>query len=137
MTIEPKLLDQMGGIDALRPIINDFIDRVVNDVMIGFHFNGVDRDLLKQRELEFTARALGGDIPYTGRGMRQAHAAHPIMPGQFYRRLTILRETLLAHAVPQPVIDAILLHTERLRGQVLQSMDACATPRSLADRDSQ
>ena len=135
MADDQKLLDVMGGVDALRPVISDFIDRVVNDVMIGFHFNGVDRDVLKQRELEFTARALGGDLPYSGRGMRQAHAQHPILPGQFYRRLTILRETLEAHGVPAPVRDAILLHTERLRGQIVQSMDACSPPRPPADDD--
>ncbi len=129
MTDERKLLDVLGGLEALRPIISDFIDRVRADVMIGFHFNGVDPDILKQRELEFTARALGGDLPYTGRGMRQAHASHPILPGQFNRRLTILRQTLIAHQAPQVVIDAILLHTERLRGQILQTADTCAPPR--------
>jgi hemoglobin len=136
MAEKQTLLDAMGGIDALRPVISEFIDRVRADVMIGFHFNAVDPDVLKQRELEFTARALGGDLPYSGRPMRQAHAQHPILPGQFYRRLTILRETLAAHHVPQPVCDAILLHTERLRGQILQMEDGCTPPKRIADNDA-
>ena len=133
MADDLTLLAQMGGLEALRPVICDFLDRVRADVMIGFHFNAVDPDVLKQRELEFTARALGGDIAYTGRGMRQAHAQHPILPGQFYRRLTILRQTLADHAVPQPVVDAIVLHTERLRPQILQWPDSCAPPTRPAD----
>ncbi len=129
------LLAQMGGLDALRPVISEFIDRVRADVMIGFHFNAVDPDVLKQRELEFTARALGGEIAYTGRGMRQAHAQHPILPGQFYRRLMILRQTLADHNVPEPVVAAIILHTERLRGQILQMPDLCAPPKRPADSE--
>ena len=128
MSEQMDLLAQMGGLDALRPVIFDFVDRVRADVMIGFHFNGVDADVLKQRELEFTARALGADIPYTGRGMRHAHASHPILPGQFYRRLTILRETLRDHAVPQHIADALLTHTERLRDLIVRVPDACAPP---------
>ncbi len=134
MTQQPNLLDTMGGLDALRPVINDFIDRVRADVMIGFHFNAADPDLLKQRELEFTARALGADIPYTGRGMRQAHANHPILSGQFYRRLMILRQTLADHAVPQPVTEAILLHTERLHDLIVRVPDACSPPKRPTER---
>ncbi len=52
MADDLTLLAQMGGLEALRPVISDFIDRVRADVMIGFHFNAVDPEVLKQRELE-------------------------------------------------------------------------------------
>ena len=125
------LLEEMGGLPALSAMISDFIDRVRADVMIGFHFKHADPDVLKQRETEFSARALGGtDVPYTGRSMREAHAAHMIRPGQFNRRLVILRQTMVAHQVPLHVQEALLAHAERLRAQVLQVPDACAPPPS-------
>ena len=117
-----------GGIEALRPVIADFIDRVRSDVMIGFHFNGVDVAQLKQRELEFSARALGADVAYSGRPLRRAHARHPILPGQFDRRLTLLRQTLADHAVPAVIATALLAHTEALRGEILLRPATCAPP---------
>lgn len=118
----------MGGLPALSAMISDFIDRVRADVMIGFHFNHADPDVLKQRETEFSARALGGThVTYTGRPMREAHAAHAIRPGQFNRRLVILRQTMDAHQVPAEVQAALLAHAERLRAQVLQGAEACVT----------
>lgn len=119
----------MGGLEALRPVIADFVDRMRADVMIGFHFNHVDPEVLKQRELEFSALALGGKLAYTGRKLPEAHAQHPILPGQFDRRLMILRETMADHQVPEPVQKALLKHAQKLRSQILQRPDTCAPPK--------
>lgn len=109
------LYDDMGGAAALQPIIDDFVERVCGDAMIGFFFARVDRAQLKRLEAQFAARALGADVAYEGRPLRQAHASHRIADGQFARRRELLRQTLRDHGASQAVIDTLLAHTERLR----------------------
>ncbi|MES1186992.1 MAG: group 1 truncated hemoglobin [Myxococcales bacterium] len=109
------LFDDLGGEPALRRIIDRFVDRVFDDVMIGFFFRNARRERIKQMEYEFAARHLGADVEYTGRPVDEAHRAHPIMGGQFARRLMILKETLDAAGVPEHVKQHWLAHTESLR----------------------
>ena len=88
------LLERLGGMARLRTIIEDFYARVFDDVMIGFMFKGRDRARLVELEVQFTARAMGENVAYEGRGMRHAHASLPILIGHFQRRYQILVETL-------------------------------------------
>lgn len=113
-----SLYDQLGGEVPLRAIIDDFVERVFADVMIGFFFRDVDKARLKALELQHAAQLLGGPQVYRGRPLRQAHAKHRIMGGQFARRTQILREVLHAHHVPQAVQSAWLAHVESLRAEV-------------------
>lgn len=112
---EESAFAALGGEAGLRPIIRDFVFRMVNDVMIGFFFDGIDRERLVELEYQFTARFLGAQVGYEGRPLRAAHARHPIMGGQFDRRTTILRETLVAHGVLAAHSEQWLQHVEALR----------------------
>lgn len=109
--------ERIGG-DALREILADFYDRVLADPMIGFLFSQSDRDRLIQKEWELSARMLGGDVRYTGRPMREAHAGSPILGGHFARRQKLLRDTLEDHGVAVDIVEAWLGHNEALRPQV-------------------
>ena len=117
----PTMYDELGGEPALRAIIDRFVDRVMDDAMIGFFFRNVSRQRLKDKEFEFAARHLGAGLEYTGRSIQQAHARHPIMGGQFMRRLQILKETLDEFGVPAHIRDHWLFHTESLRDQVTRN----------------
>jgi hemoglobin len=109
------LFEDLGGEPALRQIIDRFVDRVFDDVMIGFFFRTAQRERIKQKEYEHAAEHLGAAVTYTGRPLQEAHRAHPIMGGQFSRRLVILKETLEAAGVPEHVKQHWLSHTESLR----------------------
>ncbi len=113
-----SLFDQIGP-DALRAVLVSFYDRVFADVMIGYLFRDADKARLVELEYQFTARALGADVAYEGRGMRQAHAKHPIMRGHFMRRNKILEEEIDAHAVPAEVKEAWMGHARALRRAIL------------------
>ena len=109
--------EQIGGEQALRAIIDDFVDRVFDDIMIGFFFRGVDRRRIKELEFQHAAEHLGG-APYRGRPLPEAHAKHRILGGQFARRKELLRQTLADHHVPDAIATAWLAHTESLRAQI-------------------
>ena len=117
--------------DQLRPIIDAFVERVVMDPMIGFFFNSIPKERLKQRELEFAAAWMGHSVSYTGRPLKQAHSQHPIKGGHFDRRKK--------HPCRRPSMNltflcveaAWLAHTDSLRAQITQDgqsqCDAVAT----------
>ena len=107
--------ERIGGEPALRAIIEDFVGRVFGDIMIGFHFRNANQARVTEMEYQHAAEHLGGPVTYGGRPLRQAHAPHRIMGGQFERRKKILSDVLKAHGVPDDIHDAWLEHTESLR----------------------
>ena len=111
------LFDRIGG-DALRVVITDFYNRLFGDLMIGFLFEGKDKARLIEREWEFTANFLGGNVQYQGRSIRAAHANSPIFGGHFERRLQLLRQAMAAHNVDADVQASWIEHTQALRAQV-------------------
>ena len=116
-------LEQLGGDKKLREVVDDFIDRVVDDSMIGFFFRGVDKARLKKMEFLLAAQVLGGDVRYTGRTLQSIHQKHPIMGGHFARRKQILIEVLEEHKIKQEVRKAWLEHTENMRSLITQDQD--------------
>lgn len=110
--------ERIGGEEKLRAIIDDFVDRVFDDIMIGFFFRRASRERIKEMEYQHAAEHLGGPVTYGGRPLRKAHAPHRIMGGQFERRKKILSDVLLEHGVPDDIRQAWLAHTESLRGEI-------------------
>jgi hemoglobin len=110
--------EEIGGEIALAAIIDDFVERICQDTMIGFLFAQVNKPRLKRMEYEHAAAFLGAPVTYSGRDLSEAHRRHPIMGGHFGRRRQILKTTLERHAVPAHVIAAWLAHQDALRTQI-------------------
>jgi hemoglobin len=113
------LLNQLGGVEGLRVALTRFYDRVFIDPMIGYLFTGQDKQRLIEREVEWTARAFGAELPYEGRPLREAHRHHPIRRGHFHRRNQILREVLAALRLPPEAARAWIAHSESLERAIL------------------
>jgi hemoglobin len=116
--VEVSLFSELGGESRLRAIVDDFVDRVFADTMIGFFFAGADRARIKLMEYELAAGHLGADVKYTGKPLPQVHRKHPIMGGHFMRRLQILRETLHDHNAPERVIEQWITANEKMRAGI-------------------
>ena len=114
-----SLFDKAGGMAGITAILSDFYDAVFDDVMIGFHFRNADKSRLIEKEAEMTARMLGAsNIKYTGKSITDAHRPHPILGGQFERRLQLLRNAMATHNLAADVQAAWLEHNQALRNQV-------------------
>jgi hemoglobin len=123
------LCEQAGGVEGLRAVLRTFYDAVYDDVMIGYLFDGIDKERLIAREAELTARLLGDRaVAYTGQPMRAAHARHHILSGHFARRLQLLKQAMEAHGLPAPVRAAWVAHTEALRPQVVTAGSCAQEP---------
>jgi hemoglobin len=119
--VSTSLYDEIGGEDGLRRVLRALYDRLFDDTMIGFFFAGKDKAKLVEHQLWFTARFLGGPNRYDGRSLPDAHAALPILPGQFDRRHQILREVLEEHHVADAVRTEWLRVDQSLRHAVIKS----------------
>jgi hemoglobin len=110
--------ERIGGHEALRRIVDEFVDRMYADPMIGFFFAGVPKKRIQELEFQHAGAHLGGPIEYRGRPLEEAHGKHRIMGGHFMRRFEILRQTLAKHGVPEEVAARWLAHVESLRGKI-------------------
>jgi len=110
--------ERLGGEAVLRPLIDAFVDRCFDDMMIGFHFRAADRERVKRFEYQHAAQYFGADVAYEGRPLTKAHGPHNILGGQFMRRRQILLETARKHGMPDDLIEAWLAHQDALRGEI-------------------
>ena len=102
-----KIYTDIGGEKGLSEILYDFYERMSQDILIGFFFDGKDLAAIAQMQKQFLMRAMGGATSYAGKPPAQAHLAlAPILSGHFDRRLRILEETLRDHHVGEDDIQA-------------------------------
>ncbi len=122
---EESMFDALGE-TKLHAIIDSFVDRLFQDMMIGYLFRAADRNRVKEKEYEFAARHLGAELTYTGRPLQQAHRAHRITGGQFMRRLQLLKDTLAEFQVPGDIREHWIEHTLSLQEQITDNaLDQC------------
>jgi hemoglobin len=83
-----------GGEPAIRRVVSELYEQLFDDLMVGFLFQGHDRQRIIDQQTLFTSRMLGADFAYTGKPLPEAHASSPILPGHFDRRHHLLRQIL-------------------------------------------
>jgi hemoglobin len=111
------------GEERLRALVDDFIDVVAADFIIGFMFLGKDLERIKRLEFELASSHLGGPHRYSGRTMRAAHARSPINSGHFRRRLALLRSACERHGVEPDIIERWIANNAALESQVTNGTD--------------
>lgn len=134
LNIRPPSLDSFGGLGGLREILTDFYSRVFSDPMIGYLFYNQDSHRLVERELEWTARSLGQDIKYQGKGIAAAHQRHPIRRGHFHRRNQLLEDTIKDHDLPDSCLAWWMAHSQSLEAAILGSAQSDPRCEMTADR---
>lgn len=89
-------MQEVGDEAALYALVRRFYDRMKDDLLIGFFFEGRDLDLIARGQTEFLLSAMGArPDPYLGKTPQNAHTAlPPILQGHFDRRLVLLEATL-------------------------------------------
>ena len=115
--------ERLGGAAGLTELVDAFVDRVWEDFIIGFLFEGRDREILKRREYEFAAAHLGGPKQYSGRPLGQVHKPLKINDGHFRRRLAILRTVLRERSIPEDIIERWLEHDGKLQAMITTGED--------------
>lgn len=122
-----SFFEEAGGEPVVRAIIDRFVDRVFDDMIIGFFFVGKDRAAVKQHEYEHAAAVLGAPVPYTGRPIARLHRPLKINGGQFRRRLALLRQEIERAGVSAAIAAVWLGAQEAMQRQITDGTD-CGPP---------
>lgn len=111
--------ERLGGEPGVRAIVDDFLDRIFADEMIGFLFDKAPKPRIRAFEYRWAAAHLGGPVVYDGRPLEEAHRAARLFDGHFARRLHLVRTVLGERGVPADIAARWLAHDEAQRERVL------------------
>ena len=107
------------GEERIRAILQALYDQLFVDPMVGFLFEGKDKEHIVEQQVAFTCRFLGGPQRYEGKPLPEAHAKLPLLPGHFDRRHHLLAQVLERHGVPDEAKQTWLRIDAGLRSSVL------------------
>jgi hemoglobin len=117
----PSLYERLGGVYAIAAVVDDFIDRIMDDPRLNANprvdeaHHRVSRAGFKYLVTEMVCWATGGPQRYSGRSMKESHAHLGITEPEWQVFLRDLQTTLDKFAVPaaeQGEIFAIVASTK-------------------------
>lgn len=107
------LYERLGGVYSIAAVIDDFIDRIMEDPRLNANpkvneaHHRVSRAGFKYLVTEQVCHATGGPQRYTGRSMFDSHAHLDIIEPEWQAFLDDLRQTLDKFQVPAAERDEI------------------------------
>lgn len=125
---QPKsLYDRLGGLAPISVVVSDFIDALVPDKVLNANpaidaaRKRVPPPYLKYHVTAMVCQATGGSCQYTGRGMKEAHAHLNITQKEWDRMVTIFKEILAKHKVPDKETQELLAIVESTKAAIVMS----------------
>ena len=123
---KPSLYERLGGVYAIATVVDDFIDRVMDDPRLNANpkvdeaHHRVSRAGFKYLVTEQVCWATGGPQKYTGRSMRDSHAHLDITPTEWEAFLDDFQQTLTRFGVPQAEQRELFAIVESTRGDIVK-----------------
>ncbi|MBS0201823.1 MAG: group 1 truncated hemoglobin [Planctomycetes bacterium] len=120
-----SLYDRLGGVYSIAAVIDDFIDRIMDDPRLNANpkvdeaHHRVSRAGFKYLVTEQLCWAAGGPQKYTGRSMRDSHSHLNITAGEWTAFLDDLQQTFDKFGVPTPERQEILAIINSTRGDIV------------------
>lgn len=106
--MEQSLYERLGGLDAIRAVVDDFVPRCAGDARINQKFARSDVPRLKKMLVDQVCEATGGPCTYTGRDMKETHNGMGVTKGEFDFLVGHLVATLNHFDVPKKEQDELL-----------------------------
>lgn len=100
-TMKKSLYERLGGIDAIRAVVDDFVANVAADKRINGFFAHTDIGRLKYNLVNQICQGTGGPCTYTGRSMKETHAGMGVRDRDFNALVADLGKTLKKFKVPK------------------------------------
>jgi hemoglobin len=103
---QPSLYERLGGIYSIATVVDDLIDRVMNDPRLNANpavneaHHKVPPAGFKYLVTEMVGMASGGPQKYTGRPMRESHEQMNITPKEWEAFMDDLQQALDKFSVP-------------------------------------
>ena len=133
-----SLYDRLGAQPGLSAIVDDFLQRAINDPRVNFsrttnttrpldthpatswHPTPHPLSTLKTHMIQFFALATGGPSTYTGKDMHYAHAGMKISNPEFDAAVGDMKATLDKLQIPTPDQKELLAIIESTRPEVVE-----------------
>lgn len=122
----PSLYERLGGVYAIAAVVDDFIDRVMDDPRLNANprvdeaHHRVSRAGFKYLVTEMVCWASGGPQTYTGRSMRDSHAHLGITEAEWQAFLDDLHRTFERFAVPDQERGELLAIVASTKGDIVE-----------------
>ena len=120
-----SLYERLGGVYAIAAVVDDFIDRVMDDPRLNANpkvdeaHHRVARAGFKYLVTEQVCQATGGPQIYTGRTMRDSHAELDITQQEWLAFLDDLQQTFNHFGVPAAERAELLAIVESTKSDIV------------------
>ncbi len=94
------LYQVLGEKPGIARLMDDFVDRAVQDPRIGAHFMDTKPAALKESLTDQICQISGGPCQYDGADMKSAHADMDITKGHFNALVEVLQAAMHAQGIP-------------------------------------
>jgi hemoglobin len=121
----PSLYERLGGVYAIAAVVDDFIERIMDDPRLNANpavdeaHHRVSRAGFKYLVTEQVCQATGGPQVYTGRSMRDSHQHLRITPGEWEAFLDDFRQTLDRFGVPAAERAELFAIVDSTKGDIV------------------
>ena len=125
MTTKPRLYERLGGVYAIAAVVDDFIDRIMQDSRLNANpkvdeaHHRVSKAGFKYLVTEQVCWAAGGPQVYTGRSMRDSHAHLEITEFEWQSFLDDLHQTFDKFELPAAERAELLAIVESTKSEIV------------------
>jgi len=120
---ERPLFERLGGLPAIKAVVEEFVARTTTDDRIKDRFFNTDATRLKAMLVELVCQATGGPCQYTGRDMKSAHGGMVLVDEEFDALVEDLVAALDKFQVPAAEKGQLLGPLAALRPEVVAPKD--------------
>lgn len=127
---QPSLYERLGGVYAIAAVVDDFIDRIMDDPRLNANpkvdeaHHRVSKAGFKYLVTEQVCWAAGGPQKYTGRSMRDSHAHLDITPTEWLAFMDDLDQTFNKFGVPSAERQELIAIVNSTRSDIVKA-DVC------------
>jgi truncated hemoglobin YjbI len=120
------LWERLGGKDGMEKIAGDFVNRAVNDDRVNFSREGKFKmtperqEHLKQMLVGLASSVSGGNVPYPGKSMKEAHKDMGITDAEFDACLEDLQKALETNGVKEADVTLIMTAAKSTRKNIVE-----------------
>ena len=114
------LYDQLGGFSAVRKLVSDFYDRVLEEEDVAPFFRNTEMSKLIDHQTKFWATLLGGPVSYTDEQLRKLHTSMGIEDNHFDVVLDLVQETLEDHDIDEQAVAGIIEKMNTYRSVIVK-----------------
>ncbi|GGC11438.1 hypothetical protein GCM10011352_42380 [Marinobacterium zhoushanense] len=120
-----SLYDRLGGLAPISVVVSDFIDALVPDEVLNANpaidaaRKRVPAPYLKYHVTALVCQTTGGPCQYQGRDMKSSHAHLNITEAEWGRMVSIFKEVLAKHSVPEQETQELLDIVESTKADIV------------------